>query len=694
MGWRDQLGQQEALEPIVRHWILQLLVHANCQQVLVRRRGFQSDELATALGLGRHVDALEFDREAVLAEIKGLYERSAIRASKARVPGILAKNIKRVSKMLCLAQVEEQLLAFAVMLHSSEHLDEACDLLGHSLTAKKAIRVLSRLLELPFQQVGRALHPSGILARSGILSIDLGASGSLRGKLSLLSPAFADLMTSMPCKPVELLRGTVAKAPAPELSLGDYGHLGLSLELLLSYMQRAVAEGRPGVNIFLHGPPGTGKTQLARVLASKLRCDLLEVSCEDDCGDSVDGERRLRAFRAAQALLAQGRSLILFDEVEDVFNDGNQLFGRKSTAQSRKAWMNRMLEEVPVPTFWLSNSVSGVDPAFMRRFDMVIEVPIPPRSQRQRIVQRACGGLVSAACIERIAESDRLAPAVVARASSVVRSLGASSRTDEAERALEHLLGNTLEAQGHRRLVRDDPNRLPGSYDLAFLNPDADIRAIAEGLKASRSGRLCLYGPPGTGKTAFGRWLAQELDMPLQVKRASDIISPWLGMTEQNLARAFREAEQEGALLLIDEVDSFLRDRAQAQRSWEVTGVNEMLTQMEAFPGVFIASTNLMEGLDKAALRRFDVKIRMDYLTPRQNVAMLQASSKDLGIAGPTSEEEASARALSQLTPGDFAALMRQNRFRPIRDAGQLVELLKGEAALKGASRRPIGFVH
>jgi hypothetical protein len=49
------------------------------------------------------------------------------------------------------------------------------------------------------------------------------------------------------------------------------------------------------------------------------------------------------------------------------------LFGKKSTAQTRKAWMNRLLEENPVPTFWLGNSITSIDPAFIRRFDWVIE---------------------------------------------------------------------------------------------------------------------------------------------------------------------------------------------------------------------------------------------------------------------------------------------------------------------------------
>lgn len=90
------------------------------------------------------------------------------------------------------------------------------------------------------------------------------------------------------------------------------------------------------------------------------------------------------------------------------------------------------------------------------------------------------------------------------------------------------------------------------------------------------------------------------MGIPLLIKRASDLMSMWVGENEQNIALAFKEAEQDGALLLIDEVDSFLQDRRGAKNSWEVTLVNEMLTQMEAFSGVFIASTNLMDGLDQA----------------------------------------------------------------------------------------------
>src|SRR5690606_31926520 len=117
---------------------------------------------------------------------------------------------------------------------------------------------------------------------------------------------------------------------------------------------------------------------------------------------------------------------------------------------------------------------------------------------------------------------------------------------------------------------------------------------------------------------------------------------------------AFRQAEQQGALLLIDEVDSFLQDRRKAQRSWEASMVNEMLTCMESFPGVFIASTNLIDGLDQAALRRFDLKVKFDFLRHEQAWELLCRHCARLGLPAPPVCLQANMRKLDRLTPGDY----------------------------------------
>ena len=182
------------------------------------------------------------------------------------------------------------------------------------------------------------------------------------------------------------------------------------------------------------------------------------------------------------------------------------------------------------------------------------------------------------------------------------------------------------------------------------------------------------------------------MNVPLLARRASDLLSMWVGGSERNIARAFREAADEGSVLLIDEMDSFLPDRRGAQRSWEVTLVNEVLTQMESFTGVFIASTNLMGNLDQAALRRFDLKIKFDYLKSNQAIELLRRYASTLAMPSPEAGDISRIAQLRGLTPGDFAAVARQNRLRPISSCAALVTALVAECSLKDGPKRAIGF--
>ena len=515
----------------------------------------------------------------------------------------------------------------------------------------------------------------------------------LKDNLQLVSTNFADYILSSDTDPVSLLRDSVLPAPPAHLVIGDFAHIQQDLSIVRPYLEQVIEDRRQGVNILLHGMPGTGKTQLARILAEEMNQELFEVASESADGKPISGEHRLRAYRAAQSFFGQQSSMVLFDEVEDVFNDGDGIFGGKSTAQKHKAWINRTLENNQVPAFWLSNAIECMDPAFIRRFDMVIELTIPPRKQREKLLHEACEGMLDASAIARIAKSDMLAPAVVTRAARVVNTISGQIGNVGASDAVERMINNTLKAQGLTPILKNDPNQLPDTYDPVFINGDADLQRIAEGLIGARTGRLCLYGPPGTGKTAYGRWLAEKMEAPLMVRRASDLMSKWLGESEKKIAHAFSQAEQENAVLLIDEIDSFLQDRRIAQASWEVSMVNEMLTQMESFPGVFVASTNLMGGLDQASLRRFDLKVKFDFLKPDQAWELLCRHCIKLKLPYPQIELKSRIVRLMKLTPGDFAAVERQQRFRPLVSATEMVAALEAECALKDGPKVAVGFI-
>ena len=403
----------------------------------------------------------------------------------------------------------------------------------------------------------------------------------------------------------------------------------------------------------------------------------------------MSAKQRLCSLRAANSVLHSQRALLVLDEIEDIFQTASQ----DANSRSQKGWINRMLEENSLPCFWLSNSIEAIDAAHIRRFDMVIEITNPPMAQRKRMLRECGGGKLSEQLIEHLSAHEQMTPAVLERAVRVGRSV--SQRASKAlDNTIRCIVDGTLKAQGFEKLQHTD-SALPAFYSPEWINADLPLDGLVDGLRAHPQARLCFYGPPGTGKTAFGHWLAQELGKPLMVKRVSDLVSPYVGMTEQNLAGAFELAQREDAVLLLDEVDSFLQDRRKARQSWEVTAVNEMLTQMESYRGLFIASTNLILDLDQASLRRFDLKVHFGYLATAQAQALFAAHLKALALKDPHNSAATRLRGEACLTPGDFAAVARRGRFKPFASANELAGALLAECQLKTTGQqRPIGFMH
>ena len=161
-------------------------------------------------------------------------------------------------------------------------------------------------------------------------------------------------------------------------------------------------------------------------------------------------------------------------------------------------------------------------------------------------------------------------------------------------------------------------------------------------------------------------------------------MSKWVGETEQNIAAAFEEAKSKKAMLIFDEADSFLQSRNTANQSWEISQVNEMLTWMEAQEYPFVCTTNLLDSLDEASLRRFTFKIKFDFLNTRQvNHAIehfFNISDANVNIKG--------------LTAGDFATVKKKTDFLGITDLDEITKMLLEEVKVKKSKelQNTVGF--
>jgi transitional endoplasmic reticulum ATPase len=607
----------------------------------------------------------------------------------------LARNGKKIAEYLGLKNAEREILVFTVVLQEDVGLQEIMNTLGEG-NVERLVFALSVILALPRQEVCDALSRQGLLGQSGLLKVGniMGGSQHLVYDHLELLEGLANALQEPEGTIETLLEYYFTPASNPELDENNYRHVGDHFALVKAHIQHACEHHVKGVNILVYGPPGTGKSQFAKTVTKTIGCKLYEVSIGGE-ERPFDEPQRLRAFQLAQQVLArQKNTILLFDEIDSLLeNSGfHRGFGG---ALNLKASINNSLENNQVPAIWIANDIRHAESAFVRRFDIALHLDHPPRSTRLEILTGYLEGLsVSQDWLELLADNKNIAPAVIARAVGVVQCQKMESPQD-VEKKLEILLESTLMAMGYPRqpVVEAMPHV---RYCLDAVNSDHDLHGIVQGLQRQGEGRLCLYGASGTGKTEFGRYLAKELDRPLLVKRGSDLLGPYLGQTEANIANMFYEATYEKAVLMLDEADSFLRDRSGARHTWEVTQVNELLTQIERHNGVFVCSTNLMDCFDQASLRRFDLKIKFDYLKSDQAWSLFVAVFEEEG--GELENKKQWRCELEKcrfLTPGDFAVVVRKARISGLKLKPELIiRGLKAEIAFKQPDRKQhIGFL-
>ena len=616
---------------------------------------------------------------------------SECRASQ-RVRGDLtAQRVRSLGRYMGLSRTDVALLEFLLRYETHPVVESLVDdILCHGGFFMRRCRFLSvanvglaHVLGISPGTLRRRLGFDSPLVQSGLVSVDDDGDFDLLPRLSRLAHAPA-----RSGKDVQQL--LFDEAPAAELQWPDFDHVAAGRDHVERLIAGALEAGERGVNVLLYGPPGTGKTQFCRTLAQRLGVTMYSVGEADDRGREPNRGERLQELRLTQRVLGGCRNaILLFDEMEDLLSAPGAKFPwfPGAAGQSRRrsdgsrVFMNRLLETTRVPILWTTNAARQTCPTVLRRMMYALELRQPSPRVRARIWTRQLDrqGIPSAeGDAQALARDFNVTPGVAAGATAAARIIdgGDIATVRRGVRSLSRLL------HGEK-----PPQRTPGEFDPGLIRADTDPVELADRLAERGAQRfsLCLQGAPGTGKSAYVRYLAERTGLEVVQKRASDLMSMWVGETEQKIAEAFAEARDQKHFLVFDEADSLLSDRRFAHRNWEISQVNEMLTWMESHPLPFACTTNFGEHLDPATLRRFDFKLRLDYLAPYQAVAAFRVF---FGLNAPPEVRE-----LLGVTPGDFALVRRRaDFFGKLGDAKALAAMLREECDAKPDRPRRIGF--
>ena len=428
------------------------------------------------------------------------------------------------------------------------------------------------------------------------------------------------------------------------------------------------AQPGQGLNIFLYGVEGTGKTELAKAIAKELKRPLVLTNISIDGVHRESKENSTISERMGSILFAatkyqNKRAVLLVDEADVILNF------------CEKGALNFFLEQIRLPIIWISNDIMGIENSTRRRFDYSIKFERLDSDKRLQIwesviSEQGAKKMLPPETVQQLSSELSITAGGITQAIAGAKHLLEVGCDISAEKAVRTIAEAQLDLLSlHREYVKRESESHAPNYTLEALNIDCDMNKVMKVINAfdskwkdmqererPESLNILFYGAPGTGKTELAKHIARSLNRKLVIKRASEILNCFVGGTEQNIREMFREAEEKKAILFLDEADSFLQERGGADHSWEVTQVNELLTQMENFKGIFIAATNFNNNLDSASRRRFALKIKFNYLQPDGIAKVWQAFF-------PKIECPQDARELKSLTPGDFNAVYGTFRY-------------------------------
>ncbi len=602
----------------------------------------------------------------------------------------LTEKLTELEKHFSISDLDKELLK---IFYAKEIMSDFSDLLGSRSVGMDSIRrsadKFAAVLSSSRHQIVNSINSSSRLNRMGLITSERNCDYSISSLL------------------VEFLSGNLKGTLADEFfekftSLPNVSSKQSSISTDCLKVLRCLLQSNGPQNILFYGDPGTGKTVLARSIGLELGMPVYGVKQINSNGEGSLKERRASLI-SAQKILPES-ALLIVDECDPILNTDNLFITFGAEGSDGKNWINHYLERSKLKIIWIVNHTYRIDESTKRRFSLAVEFDKPGPFQRKYALKTqkkvTNSSFLRESELERIAQQYNVSPGIIALALKNVSELSQIKSRSEKIRLLDVI----LKRQEH--FLDQSPSPLApktSSYDLESLNTDIPLPQIVTSAKRFLNNKggleitnfnLLLSGPPGTGKTEFAKYLAESLRKELIVKRASDLLSKWLGESEKNIRKAYMEAQERNAVLFLDEADSLFINRTKAEKSWEISQTNELLCQMENFRGVALYATNFQQNLDQAIVRRLIYKVEFRYLSGTGVVRQFENSFSKL-LDQPLNDTQRQKLAkIGNLTPGDFKVARQRFLLGEAFsfDAALTVLLAESKAKLDGSGKPKLGL--
>ena len=500
----------------------------------------------------------------------------------------------------------------------------------------------------------------------------------------------------------------------PKVSYDDIGGLGDAVKKIREMVELPLRHPelfkRLGVEapkgVLLHGPPGTGKTMLAKAVAGETSSNFISIGGPEIVSKFYgESEGKLREiFKDAEE---NAPSIIFIDEIDSIAPKRDEVNGeeeRRIVAQLLSL-MDGLNSRGKVVVIGATNRPNSIDEALRRpgRFDREIEIGIPDRDGRLEILEIHTRGMPLADDVDlkwladkthgyagadlsaltkeaAMAALRRVLPDVDLEAEEIPREVlnSISVTKDDFKNALKEMQPSTM-----REVLIEKPNvrwEDIGALEEAKQELKEAVEwplkfgKVFDHMNAKPPKGILLYGPPGTGKTMLAKAVATESEANFIAVKGPEFLNKWVGESEKAVRETFRKARQASpCVIFMDEIDSIAPERGTGGDS-NVTErvISQMLTEMDGLESlndvVVIAATNRPDIMDPALLRpgRFDKSIFIGPPDKESRKAIFGIHTKNRPLADDVDLEELADKT-DGCTGADIAAICNEAVMNAVR---------------------------